>query len=73
MTLVAICKSVLCLKRNRKAMGLNVVAEFISTFALCMGSPGSVTSLESAMLTCPCRHMLGRCLTADHFHLLLSS
>jgi hypothetical protein len=30
---------------------LKVVAEFISTFALCMGSPGSISSLESAILT----------------------
>ena len=29
---------------------LKVVAEFISTFALCMGSPGSISSLESAIL-----------------------
>lgn len=32
-------------------MGLNVVAEFISTSALCIWSPGSISSLESAILT----------------------
>jgi len=41
----------LVLEEKWKAMGLNVVAEFISTSALCIWSPGWISSLESAILT----------------------